>query len=177
MRSKYVRLRSTFEYFLVYAILGWLYEVVWWGLIENNAGFINRGFLFGPWLPIYGFGMLLVIAIQKKLKITASAQVFLSGMIIATAAECIGGYIMELIIGTFLWRYEGFFLNFEGRIALKPAILFGLLVLLAVKAVHPKIRQMQNKCNDSKIHNVVFGIVSTFFVTDLIARFWLGSNI
>lgn len=98
-------------------------------------------------------------------------------MIIATAAECIGSYIMELIIGTFLWSYEGFFLNFEGRIALKPAILFGLLVLLAVKAVHPKIRQMQNKCNDSKIYNVVFGMVSTFFVTDLITRFWLGSSI
>ena len=84
-------------------------------------------------------------------------------------------YIMELTTGTFLWSYEGFFLNFEGRIALKPAILFGLLVLLAVKAIHPKLKEIQEKYNTA-VHNVIFCIVTVLFVADLLARFWLGSN-
>lgn len=175
MTEKYAKIRNISEYFLAYSVLGWLYEVVWWGLIEHNAGFTNRGFLFGPWLPIYGFGMLIVIAVQKKLRITGSGLVFLSGMAVTTLAELAGSYIMEYMTGTFLWSYEGFFLNYEGRIALKPAILFGLLVLLAVKAIHPKIKEIQEKYN-TVFHNMLFGIVAVLFVADLLARFWLGSN-
>ncbi len=171
------RIKNIFECFLIYSILGWLYEVIWWGFIEHNAGFTNRGFLFGPWLPIYGFGMLFVIVIQKRLKITAPGMVFLSGMVITTVAELIGSYVMELLTGGFLWNYEELFLNFEGRIALKPAILFGLLVLLAIEVVHPKITNIQKKYKDSLPHNIMFGIIATLFTIDLLARFWLGSNL
>lgn len=50
--------------FLVYAFLGWIYEVVWIYLISGMLE--NRGFLFGPFLPVYGFGMLLLVILLRK---------------------------------------------------------------------------------------------------------------
>ena len=49
--------------FLVYALIGWLYEVIWLMFVVPPYHFVNRGVLFGPFLPIYGFGMLILLAI------------------------------------------------------------------------------------------------------------------
>ena len=104
-------------------------------------------------------------------------MVFLSGMAITVSAELAGSYLMEMVSGEYLWSYEGFYLNYEGRIALKPAILFGLLVLFAVKEVNPKLAEFQERYKNAVIHNLLFGIVSACFLIDLLARFWLGSNL
>ncbi|MBQ9011652.1 MAG: putative ABC transporter permease [Bacilli bacterium] len=50
--------------FCTYALIGWIYEVSWYLIIENT--FVNRGVLFGPFLPIYGFGMLILLLVLKK---------------------------------------------------------------------------------------------------------------
>ena len=121
--------------------------------------------------------MLLVIAIQKETKISSPLAVFMSGMAVTTAAELAGSYVTEMLTGKLLWSYDGFFLNFEGRIALKPSILFGLLVLFPVKAIHPKIAEMQGKYKNSAIHNILFGITAVIFMADLLARIFAGSNI
>ena len=52
--------------FCVYALIGWLYEVIWLMLVVPPYHFVNRGVLFGPFLPIYGFGMLILLAILDK---------------------------------------------------------------------------------------------------------------
>lgn len=50
--------------FLVYAFIGWIYEVSWYLIVRHK--FVNRGVLFGPYLPIYGFGILILLLILKK---------------------------------------------------------------------------------------------------------------
>ena len=52
--------------FCIYALIGWLYEVFWMWFVVPPHHFINRGVLFGPFLPIYGFGMLLLLVTLKK---------------------------------------------------------------------------------------------------------------
>ena len=52
--------------FLVYALIGWLYEVFWLWFVVPPYHFVNRGVLFGPFLPIYGFGMLILLVLLKK---------------------------------------------------------------------------------------------------------------
>ena len=52
------------EYYLifcVYALIGWLYEVFWMWFVVPPKHFINRGVLLGPFLPIYGFGILIIL--------------------------------------------------------------------------------------------------------------------
>ena len=52
--------------FVIYALIGWLYEVIWMWFVVPPYHFINRGVLFGPFLPIYGFGMLILYVLLNK---------------------------------------------------------------------------------------------------------------
>ena len=52
--------------FCVYSLIGWLYEVLWMWFVVPPHHFINRGVLFGPFLPIYGFGLLILLFFLGK---------------------------------------------------------------------------------------------------------------
>jgi uncharacterized membrane protein len=52
--------------FCVYALIGWLYEVLWMWFVVPPHHFINRGVLFGPFLPIYGFGLLILLLLLGR---------------------------------------------------------------------------------------------------------------
>ena len=169
--------RDYMEYFLVYCCFGWIYESIWCCMIYHKRGFINRGFLFGPWLPIYGIGFFIILGIFKLLKVKKPWLIFIVGTIVATVAELVASYIIDATVGTPLWDYHGYFMNFDGRIALVPALMFGLLIFAAMCLIHPLIIKCQEKTRESKIHNIRFIIITILFAIDLIARIWLGSNI
>lgn len=177
-KKKYWNLfRDNMECFLVFCLFGWVYESIWCCMIYHRRGFINRGFLFGPWLPIYGVGYFIILGIFTLLKVKKPVWVFAVGTLVATGAELIASYIIDATIGTPMWDYTGYFMNFDGRIALVPALMFGLLIWVAMCLMKPGIVKIQNKFRDSKIHNVGFIIITSLFVIDLIARIWLGSNL
>ena len=169
--------RDYMEYFLIYAFFGWIYESIWCCMIYHKRGFINRGVLFGPWLPIYGFVFFAIWGIFKLLKVKKAIPVFLIGTAVATLAELSASYVIDMVIGKALWDYHGYFMNFDGRIALEPSLMFGLLIWVAICVMHPLIIKLQKKTVDSKIHNVLFIITAILFAVDLICRIWLGSNI
>ncbi len=75
-----------------------------------------------------------------------------------------------------MWDYNGYFMNFDGRIALEPSLMFGVLICAAICLIHPAIIKLQNKFRGSKIRNITFIIITALFVIDLISRIWLGSN-
>ena len=168
--------RDHMEYFLVYAVLGWIYESVWCCMIYHKRGFINRGFLFGPWLPIYGVGFFIIWGIFKLLKVKKPVWVFLLGTVIATIAELTASYIIDATIGTPMWDYTGYFLNFDSRIALVPSLMFGLIITVAYCIIQPAVVKLQDKIRTNRIHNICFLIIAILFFIDLICRIWLGSN-
>ncbi len=176
--AKYLNIfRDYAEYFLIYSFIGWIYESIWCCMIYHHRGFINRGFLFGPWLPIYGIGFFIILGIFRLLKIKKPIPVFIIGAVIATTAELIASYIIDAAIGRSLWDYTGYFMNFEGRIALVPGLMFGLMICAAICLIHPAIIKFQNRIKTSKIHNICFLVIAVLFLIDLISRIWLGSNI
>ena len=81
--------RDNMECFLTYCFFGWVYESIWCCLIYHRRGFINRGFLFGPWLPIYGTGFFIILGIFKLLRVRKPLWVFVVGTLIAVTAELI----------------------------------------------------------------------------------------
>ena len=177
-KTKFLNLfKDYMEYFLCYCFFGWVYESVWCCMIYHKRGFINRGFLFGPWLPIYGIGFFIILGIFRLLKIKKAPAVFIVGALIATIAELSASYIIDRTVGTPMWDYHKEFLNFDGRIALVPSMMFGLLICVALCLIHPCIIKLQNRLRDSKVHTVFFWIITVLFFIDLIARIWLGSNI
>ncbi len=80
-------IRDYFEYFLLYCFLGWIYESIWCDVIYHKRGFLNRGFLFGPWLPIYGIGFFIILGLFHLLKIKKPAPVKTLGMSVRPSAK------------------------------------------------------------------------------------------
>jgi len=169
--------RKYFMYFMMYAIVGWLYEV-FLEVVIYKWGFSNRGILFGPYLPIYGFGALVFILLFYKLsrkkqplakKIAVVFVVFLGCAVAATIMELVTSYVLELITGSWPWQtYTDYEYNFQGRIALSPSIRFGLGGVFFIYVLQPifvKIVDNLSKKTLVTISTVLFIIVFIDFLT------------
>lgn len=128
--------------FLLYSFLGWCIEVTL-GFIRHKK-FINRGFLIGPYCPIYGFGMLLIVFLLKDYT-NSPLVLFILAMVICLALEYLTSYFMELIFKARWWDYSDKKYNINGRVCLEYAIFFGIGGTLIMYVVHPFIMGIVNK--------------------------------
>lgn len=135
---------TLFLCFFLYSLIGWLYEV-FLEVVVYQRGFSNRGFLFGPYLPVYGFGALLFLLLLWNLKekgvhlgrVNVTPLVlFLACGLIATAVELVTSFGLDLL-HLKLWDYSHYACNFQGRIALNPSVRFGLGGLLFLYILQP----------------------------------------
>lgn len=119
--------------FILFCMCGWIYEVI----LEfiYGRGFVNRGFLFGPYLPVYGVGILVLMVGLKKLMAKKIAVgkvsvtpivVFLAIMIITSIIEYITGFLLELFFAQRFWDYSYYPMNLHGRICLSASLRFGV---------------------------------------------------
>lgn len=152
-------------YFFLYCVIGWLYEV-FLEVVVYRWEFSNRGVLFGPWLPVYGFGALIFIFLiyplikNKKYpqKLYYIPLVFLGCMLAATTLELITSYICEFISGSWPWQtYADYKINFQARIALSPSIRFGLGGLLFLYLLQPLFERICQKLGDKRVK--IFSII------------------
>lgn len=173
-----------FVCFVLYAIIGWCYEV-FLEVFIYHWGFSNRGVLFGPYCPVYGFGalaFLLFLSHLKKKKIKVGKinitpfLVFLGVILIATTIELIASYLLEAFTGSWPWDYTRFGLDFEGRIALNPSLRFGIGGMIFLYILQPFIQFLLKKLGDSKTRTLalVLGLILgidilyTFFLKNII---------
>ena len=119
-----IDIRVYFLLFMTYAFLGWLMEVTL-GLIQSKK-FVNRGFLIGPYCPIYGFGGLLITFLLQKY-VNDPIVLFFMALIICGILEYVTSYLMEKIFHARWWDYSNKKYNINGRVCLDTIIPFGLL--------------------------------------------------
>lgn len=124
--------------FYFYAFLGWIWECSFVSFTEKK--WINRGFLYGPWIPIYGFGAVTVLWITLPVR-ASLPLVFLLGMTGATLLELATGYVMEKIFGMRYWDYSTHFLNFHGYICLYASVGWGIFSILMVRFLHRPVEK------------------------------------
>lgn len=169
------KIAEYYLYFMMYSILGWIYEV-FLEVVIYRWGFSNRGVLFGPYCIIYGFGALLLIfslsRLQKKRLyigkfLVTPVLVFVGIVIITTVVELIASYIMEFTRGEWLWDYTRFSFNFQGRIALNPSIRFGIGGMLFLYLLQPLFQKLTRKMSDRTLYTVSL-IILLVFITDII---------
>lgn len=125
--------------FLIYAFLGWCTEVAYAAL--DTGKFVNRGFLNGPYCPIYGCGVVIVVAALTPLK-DSLFLLFLGSFILTTALEYVTGFVLEKVFHNKWWDYSGKPFNIQGYICLKFSILWGLACTFVMDAVHPLIYKL-----------------------------------
>ena len=120
--------------FFACAVLGWVMEVVC--KLVQFGRFINRGFLLGPYCPIYGFGAVLVTAVLNRHADTP-LSVFLLAMALCGALEYVTSYVMEKVFHARWWDYGSRRFNLNGRVCANTLIPFGLLGLSLVYWIQP----------------------------------------
>lgn len=143
--------------FAVYAILGWITEVVFFTL--KTGTFVNRGFLNGPLCPLYGFGVLGVLLIMYPIQ-NNILLLFIGSMAFCTAIELITGIVLEKLFHDTWWDYTDQPFNFKGYICLRFSIMWGIACVSVIRILHPGIM----KGIDSLHFGVAVFLICAFYI-------------
>lgn len=163
-----------FLYFFAYSVIGWCYEV-FLETVVYRWGFSNRGVLFGPYCPVYGFGMLLFIFTVYRLikdkplktRLFMIPAVIVGCALVATAVELLTSYICEFFMGSWPWQtYADYKINFQARIALSPSIRFGLGGALFLYLVQPLFSRAMERLGSRRLP--VFAVLAAVMAADFV---------
>lgn len=155
-----------FLYFVIYSIIGWILEVSYTLITKRKL--VNRGFLIGPYCPIYGSG-LLVILFLYNIEIHFILK-FLIIAVLCSVLEYITSYIMEKLFNARWWDYTNDFLNINGRVCLETFIEFGLAGTLGLYFLHPFVSKILLSFSN-KIIYILALILFTILLSDIIISF------
>lgn len=128
--------------FYFYCLCGWVWESCY--VSARQRRWVNRGFLHGPLLPIYGSGAIIilfaVIPVKEDMRL-----VWLFGMAAATALEYFTGAAMERIFKVRYWDYSGQRFQLNGHICLTSSVAWGFFSILLVRFVHPPVGRLLSR--------------------------------
>ena len=123
-----------FLLFMTYSILGWIIEVT--GKFIEKGKFINRGFLIGPYCPIYGWGAI-IMTLTLTRYMNDKLVLFVMAIVVCSILEYMTSYVMEKIFHIRWWDYSNDRFNINGRISLSTMIPFGILGVLGICYSNP----------------------------------------
>lgn len=154
--------------FLIISHLAWIWEGI---LTMYEVGeFVNRGFLHGFWLPIYGSGSILLIMLLGSSKRSA-LMIFSSSMIICGTIEYMTSIVLEQIFHKKWWDYSYLSFNLNGRICLLSMILFGVAGCLLIFYIAPFLNRLISRI-PIKIQKFICIIFCICFFIDILISFF-----
>ena len=149
--------------FLTYSILGFFYECI---INFIQDGRFSSGFMYGPWTPIYGIGVLIILYIYKKLKKYNKTKrliiMSIISMIVLTILEYIIGNLIELIFHTSFWDYSNYKFNYGKFISLESSLIW-MIGSIIIIFIHKKLKRYIKK-----IPNQITIKLSIVFTIDLV---------
>ncbi len=152
-------------YFFAASLSGFLWEILIFYVKEGH--FRNRGFLYGPWLPVYGTGAVLMYLLLSKQK-RCPVKVFLYSVLLGTSLECIIGWILDFFWDLRYWDYTGYLLNFRGYICLASALGIGIAGVLWICLFSGLLENLWFRI-PQKTGQVILITVFLLFILDCIA--------
>ncbi len=178
------RLQNSFCYyiciFFVCCVAGWFFEVLF---RSAKAGMlVIPGFLYGCYLPIYGFGALMLMFVFSGNKLFPG-YVFAISFVLLTAFEYITHFAFDKVFDVQLWSYSAHFCNINGRVSLKQSIMLGIGGMAFVYVIYPFLNYILRRISEKKIQIFSFLVIivmtvdTTFSVLKIIKNdfvlFWL----
>ena len=151
--------------FCIYALIGWLYEVLWMWFVVPPKHFINRGVLYGPWLPIYGYDGVIILVLLKKWR-KEPIKLFLLSILLCGIIEYGTSIYLELVNHQKYWDYSGYFLNIQGRVCLEGLIVFGLGGCGFTYLLAPILNNFYQRIN-LKLRNVIAVLLIIVYTIDM----------
>jgi len=122
--------------FVIYSILGWFVESVYMSLC--NRKITNRGFVAGPFCPIYGFGAVVGYMVLHPLAGNL-LQLYICGSVIATFFELLTAKLMQKLFGEVWWDYNDKPFNYKGIICMESTLAWGLYAIIIVRFLNERV--------------------------------------
>ncbi len=163
----------TFLIFFLCSFIGYFIEVFW--VYLNTKKFVNRGFLCGPYIPIYGIGALLILLCLMRYY-NDPVVVFIVGIVITSALEYFISFLLEKVFHNKWWDYSDRPYNLNGRVCLRNSILFGILALFIIYFLAPLIFLLFSLF-PFKVWKIVALVLFIIFMLDSIYSFIIAFNL
>ncbi len=158
-------IETWFLWLMIYSIIGWVYESTICSI--GHRKLINRGFLNGPYCPIYGTGAVLVLLVLGRIR--NPVLLFFAGAVVTCSLEYLTSWLMEKLFHARWWDYSKRKFNIGGRVCLLGAVVFGAFSVVLILVLHPFVKSLTDRLTDaalSWICAILFaGIVSDLIVT------------
>ncbi|MDD6811342.1 MAG: hypothetical protein PUD93_05700 [Lachnospiraceae bacterium] len=153
-------------FFYFYCFFGWCFESTFVSIKSKRL--VNRGFMRGPFLPLYGCGAIMMLVASMPFQ-DSVILTYIAGCIGATALEYVTGVTMEALFKVRYWDYSNKKFNFQGHICLSSSLAWGLLTILMTKVVHKPIEQFV-----MAIPRNILGVVTLLLTVYIAADFALS---
>lgn len=157
--------------FLVYSIIGFIIETTLKTFFFKH---MNNGILYGPWIPVYGLGSVLIIIIMRlvfnRFKVPRWLKivlVFLISTIVLSLIELLGGILIEKIFNKVFWDYSDLKFNMGHYIALEISLIWGVMSLVVIYIIKPLVDKIIKK-----IPSVITYLVLVIFIIDAVITFF-----
>lgn len=145
-----------FLYFMLYALLGWIVESTFRTIKYRKL--INSGFLYGPFIPVFGFGGLIIHVLYLPLQTLSYVVAVLLLTVIVTLLEYLAGWLMERVFGVRIWDYSNYRFNIHGRIAVRYSIYWLVLTLGVIHGAKPVLNEIYATLSTGTSRTVALGL-------------------
>lgn len=154
-------------FFYFYCFGGWCFESVFVSL--KSGKWVNRGFMRGPFLPLYGSGATMMLVVSRPFQENVLLT-YIAGVIGATALEYVTGVVMETLFQVRYWDYSERFMNFQGRICLRSSVVWGFFTIMMTKVIHRPIEQLMYSMPGRTL-NYMTVLLTIYIVADFTLSF------
>lgn len=149
-------------FFYFYCFCGWVFESTYVSL--KNKKWTNRGFMRGPFLPLYGSGAIMMLVVSAPFQ-DSVILTYIAGVIGATILEYVTGVTMEALFKVRYWDYSKQPFNFQGQICLTSSLAWGFLTIAMTRVVHKPVEELVLSIPDTWL-TVVTILLTVYIVSD-----------
>lgn len=140
--------------FIITSMFGWIMELIYSSIALHKLNL--PGFLFGPYIPLYGMGSVIIIALCDDKNIFKKiGKIF----VLTTTLEYIISIMLEIVVHKKWWDYSNNFLNINGRVCLLYSTYWVVLGLAILKFIKPIFEKIYNRIKSKKTTNVINTII------------------
>ena len=163
--NKKITISQIIWLFVCGCLIGFVIETLW-HFIKNGMLINKQGLLYGPFKPIYGTGLVLIVILMQSFKNKKYWWKFITGVLIGSTFEYFCSIFQEVAFGTSTWNYSNFNYNLGGRIYLPYCLAWGFIAVICIDYFYPWFKTTFNKI-PIKIEKVITILVGIFMIVNV----------
>ena len=154
-------------FFYIYSFFGWCIESSYVSIQKKK--FVNRGFMRGPFLPLYGSGAVLLLFVTIPVRDSLILS-FIFGAAAATVLEYITGACMEALFKVRYWNYSNNPFNLHGYVCLGTSLAWGFLTIVMLRIVHEPVEHLVLSINQT-VQDILAAVLTVYVTADMALSF------